>query len=96
MIDPKLKRIMRRVFETREGQVALQVILTDLGFFDEPPRMEPGDVARRTYATRLLSYLGFTHPRYVGDSMKPQFVKALFDNLPLPPEERKKKNAKGV
>lgn len=89
MLDLKLRRMMRKTFETPEGMITLQAILIDLGYFSDPEKMDPEEVGRRNYASRLMAYLGLTDQKYVGDSMKPYFVKALFEKLPFPVEEKK-------
>jgi len=94
MIDPKLARIVRRGFETPEGQIALQFLLTTMGYFDVNEKIEVERAALRNYASRLMEWLGFTDKRYVGDFMKPRFVQALMKELPYP-EKGKKRHAKG-
>jgi len=91
MIDPKIARTVRRAFETPAGQIALQFILTTMGYFDVNEKIEIERAALRNYASRLMEWLGLTDKKYVGDFMKPRFVQALMKGLPYPEKERKKR-----
>jgi len=95
MIDPKIARTLRRVYSTPDGQIALQFLLTTMGYHDVNEKVDIERAALRNYASRLMEWLGLTDKKYVGDFMKPRFVQALFKELPFP-QKGKKRNAKSI
>jgi len=90
MIDPKIARTLRRVYSTPDGQIALQFLLTTMGYFDVNEKIEIERAALRNYASRLVEWLGFTDKTYVGDFKKPRFVQALMKGLPYPEKGKKR------
>lgn len=49
----ELQKLMRRVFSTPEGQTALNVLLTDMHYFDKTAT--EGEAALRNYAAILIT-----------------------------------------
>ena len=64
----EMQRLMRRVFSTPEGKTALNVLLTDLHYFDVTK--SEGEAALRNYAAYLITErLGIVDTIAVTDAM---------------------------
>ena len=60
-LDNETIAAFRSVFKGSNGSAVLTIMLVDLGFFDPVPVDDAEAVALRSYATRLLQYLGISH-----------------------------------